>query len=530
MWEKAVFLIFFADLCLAQRGALLDLHGKRRVFLRTRNRPDVTPARRPDTPLAAIGGLDRAASSLTSIEQVENFNLAPSHTSHTSEKDPNETHKILELRDPQDANVYTTVLFPSVPTEAPTGVIVPIFVTYTGIFDAAAAVPSGYNYDPPSNLGQTAAESPTPQQPTAQTEQPTQKPTALPTQQTDKTTNQPTAPPSQRPSDKPDKPQPTQSGRPNTLSDRPSQSHLQSHAPSSTPNHSSSHPVSSQRPASSAPISSSRTSSSSTATGTGLDPNNNGAIQGPNQDPHLSKGAVAGIAGGVVGFTAALAGLFLLMLSRRKKEKVPDSPGIYPQEAYLYDPPITPPGEGPGGALMATHNIGRSATPEMVATENDGLLPEAAAGAVAAGAAAQNRRGTMSGQNSPRPGFNGYAPVDTREVTELGGGNPFESRANEYRNSDTSSNRASWPLNPTAPNNLGIANASSTSLAAGVESRSQTPGSMYRNNESSGPAIAGVGSQRYERRISTHGSGNLLPSGGESDAMREARRAWVAED
>ncbi len=96
MWEKVVFLTFFADLCLAQRGALLDLSGKRRVFPGTSNRSDVTPARRPDAPLAAIGGVDRAASSFTSFEQVEDFDLAPSHT---WENDSTETHKILELRD-----------------------------------------------------------------------------------------------------------------------------------------------------------------------------------------------------------------------------------------------------------------------------------------------------------------------------------------------------------------------------------------------------------------------------------------------
>jgi hypothetical protein len=274
-----------------------------------------------------------------------------------------------------------------------------------------------------------------------------------------------------------------------------------------------------------------------------LEANNNGAKNsGPDRDPHLSGGAIAGVTVGVVAVTAGLAALFLWLLSRRKREKVPDSPGIYPQEAYLYDPPITPENEGPGGggaggaggAAFAAHNINRSATPEMAAHESSPFLAGAAAagGAMAAGAAARGRRGTMSGQNSPRPGFNGYAPVENREITEAGAGNPFNDPANEYsRGVGASDNPNVWPLNPNAPSGLGTPPGTAAG-PSGTQSGSQTPRSMYRDSDpgGAGPSIAGVGSQRYERRISANtGTGNLAP-GEYNPAMREARRAWGLED
>ena len=52
---------------------------------------------------------------------------------------------------------------------------------------------------------------------------------------------------------------------------------------------------------------------------------------------------------------------------------------------------------------------------------------------------------------------------------------------------------------------------------------------MYRDNEP-GPSIAGVGSQRYERRISANVSNTNLAPQGYNPAMAEARRAWGMED
>ena len=114
----------------------------------------------------------------------------------------------------------------------------------------------------------------------------------------------------------------------------------------------------------------------------------------------------------------------------------------------------------------------------------------------------------MSGNASPalRPaGGNGYAPVDTRDITEMGG-NPFADQDTAYRPSTEVPPAAAggqWPMNPRAPSGLGTPPASRGGPAEAmdrldpVESRSQTPGSMYRDNP--GPS---------------------------SNAMREARRAW----
>jgi len=158
---------------------------------------------------------------------------------------------------------------------------------------------------------------------------------------------------------------------------------------------------------------------------------------------------------------------------------------------------------------IRAQSFGRPGTPNMAETERQGLLAGAAAGggALGAGAAARSRRGTMSGNASPalRPaGGNGYAPVDTRDITEMSAGNPFADQETEYnRGGNAPVGGAAWPMNPRAPSGLGTPPASRGGPAEAmerldpVESRSQTPGSMYRDNP--GPS---------------------------SNAMREARRAW----
>lgn len=237
---------------------------------------------------------------------------------------------------------------------------------------------------------------------------------------------------------------------------------------------------------------------------------------------HLSGGAIGGIVGGVVGGIALLAVLMIFLLNRRKKEKVPDSPGIYPQEAYLYDPPVTPPGATALGGPQ-NFDIPRSGTPEMTSNENSGLLAgEGAAGALAVGAAARNRRGNETPEQ--RPGFSGYAPVDDGDSHPS---DPFNDPSNEYRRSVGAA--GAWPQNPSAPSGLGTPPGSSAG-----PSGTQTPRS-YRDippislTPDVAPQIAGVGSQKYERRISGGPTGNLAP-GSYNPAMQQARRAWGMDE
>jgi hypothetical protein len=213
--------------------------------------------------------------------------------------------------------------------------------------------------------------------------------------------------------------------------------------------------------------------------------------------------------------------LFLMRPSKRKSMRGP-SP-VYPEEAYLYDPPMS----GGNGTEMALRDarpesiraqsfgrdMSRPATPN---TETQGLLAGAAAGgAVAAGAAARERRGTMSGANSPalRPvrGGNGYAAVDDRDITEMGAGTLYHDQHTGYRGS-TDGGPSVWPMNPTAPSGLGtppasragpVANVQAMEATDPIDSRGATPNSMYRDN----PGAAGTS----------------------SNAMREARRAWGME-
>ncbi|KIW03928.1 hypothetical protein, variant [Verruconis gallopava] len=503
MWQKAAFLAFFADLCLAQRGAILDFHARRWSAL-------------------------AAFASESTVRSGDNEIPSP-QSLHTSSSD--NTLNTFDLRSAQDEalpdGVFTTVLYPSVPTEAPTGVMVPTVITYTGNFDSAV-VPTGYILETPAVPAPTPGGSAGPQ-----TEFPTQPvPTQAPTEG-------PSIGTFPRPSDQSHGGVPTSSMGSSKMSARPN-SHSASPTSTLSSTHSSTHSTSSGLSTSTSSSSRTSSSSSASASGTNLSTSKNGAnTQGPDRNPHLSQGAVAGIAVGAVAFTVMLAGVFLLLLRRRTRPKTPDSPTIYPQEAYLYDPPITPPPSGPGAAgAEAPRNVPRPPTPEMGMTERSGLL--AGAGAVAAaGAAARSRRGTMSGNNSPalRPtGTNGYTPVETRDITELSADNPFMDPPNAFQGIG---NPQAWPLNPNAPSGLGTPPGSAagprnvTAAAADtdpVESRSQTPGSMYRDNPGR-PSIAGVGSPRYERRISSNAinSGVTGPTG-YNPAMQEARRAWGMED
>ena len=168
-------------------------------------------------------------------------------------------------------------------------------------------------------------------------------------------------------------------------------------------------------------------------------------------------------------------------------------------------------GDGDERSIRA-QSFGRPVTPNFAGgvggqtpdTERQSLLG-------ASGAAARSRRGTLtgnnaapgSGANSPalRPvmGGGGYAavPMDSRDISELGG-NPFiDSHEAGYRDAPSSAAVAAGARSGGGP-------AEALERLDPVESRSQTPGSMYRDHNS-GAAGAGAGS---------------------SNAMREARRAW----
>lgn len=204
---------------------------------------------------------------------------------------------------------------------------------------------------------------------------------------------------------------------------------------------------------------------------------------------------------------------------RRRQTKVPDSPGIYPQEAYLYDPPITPPPASRAGPPNGNMGMQRSATPELPGGENDGLLLNtavggvSAAGAGAAAAAARDRDGPGPITRPPAR-WNGYSPVDNTDIVEVGDngnpfndppppvlrGNPFADQGEGYRQAIGRGGDDRWPLNPSADSGLGTP----PGTASGAAARPSDVGE--------GPSIQGVGSQQYERHLSPQ--------------MREVRRAW----
>lgn len=384
------------------------------------------------------------------------------------------------------ADIFVTVLFPEVPTGAPTGIAVPIEVTVTGTLNAAD-VPSGFQT--PTELATLPANTVVPTETAAVTQTPTAATTETPssTQQTSQT----------------------------TASTQSTESTQSTQSTQSTPS------TLSTTATSRASTTASRTTSNVSGTAGAASASATGVII-PHHDS-LSAGATAGIVIGVVAFVAFLAILFLFLMRPSKRKKMRGHSPVYPEEAYLYDPPMS----GANGTERALRDarpesiraqsfgreLSRPATPN---TETQGLLAGAAAGgAVAAGAAARERRGTMSGHNSPalRPvrGGTGYAVVNDRDITEMGAGTAFHDQDTGYRSS-ADAGPSAWPTNPNAPSGLGtppasrggpVANSQPMEALDPIDSRGATPNSMYRDN----PGTAGTS----------------------SNAMRDVRRVWGME-
>lgn len=164
--------------------------------------------------------------------------------------------------------------------------------------------------------------------------------------------------------------------------------------------------------------------------------NTNGTAIAPTAAPsHLSGGAIAGVSVGAFAAAAVVVAALSYLLRRRMMNAaaIREANKVYPEEAYLYDPPRTPPPEmnqmAPAGAMagaIASRDFGngangssngsfqpggmghmspdqmRSFTPEL--DESAGLIPGAA---VAAGAGAGGWHSRDQSRESPT----GISPI-----------------------------------------------------------------------------------------------------------------------
>ncbi|KAF2403862.1 hypothetical protein EJ06DRAFT_527459 [Trichodelitschia bisporula] len=108
---------------------------------------------------------------------------------------------------------------------------------------------------------------------------------------------------------------------------------------SSTTSSASSSTSSSTTSSSTSTSASSSSSSSSTPTGVPLPAQTS-------QPSHAIPGhVIAGVVIGIVSAAILTVAAAIYFLRRRRPQPRPSSPGVYPQEAFLYDPPVTPPPE-----------------------------------------------------------------------------------------------------------------------------------------------------------------------------------------
>ncbi|KAF2436632.1 hypothetical protein EJ08DRAFT_644960 [Tothia fuscella] len=477
MWEKAAFLSFFVNLCLAQRAAIADIRERQ-----TGNIPT------PSFPPVVIDGLPaNLAESLESL--VQTLDPATTQTLVVMDLVPKAAlpQQFTPGVDSLAPNVFTSVLFPDVPTAAPTGVVVPIVYTYTGTFEPSL-VPSGFSFVAPTLAS------------TASIASGFSTVISVPT-------NRPSFSPSM----------PFSSMMTTIPSSRPTSSTTSSRS-STTSSTSSTSSTTSTTSSQSSTSSTSNTSSSQTAAPTN---DQSKATDPPHPTTPLSGRAIAGIVAGVLCGFILFAALVVFLLQRRKAHPAPDNQ-VYPEEAYLYDPPITPP---PGAGAPSDVEMAHSGSP----AERDGLLTGAAMGvggmgaAGAAGAAARDRRnrGVTLADPGPMAGpsrWDGYSPVESRDVTD-GARDPFSDPALEYqREIGQAPNSNRWPLNPQAESGLGSPPQSSAgpSSAAGPLNFAGGP-----SNYAAGPSDYAAGPSNHAAGPSSSGGAGVV-----SPQMREVRRAW----
>lgn len=165
----------------------------------------------------------------------------------------------------------------------------------------------------------------------------------------------------------------------------------------------------------------------------------------------------------------------------------------------------------------------------------------AAGGIAVAGAAG---RGSTGSEARPPQQWNGYSPVESRDMAErdfVSIAGPSNSRAgpSASNNDPFTDSRyefgagaagaaaagSGWPLNPQADSGLGTP----PGTASGRPSTGRSQGTGTPPTVA-GPSISGVGSSRYERTLSTSNpgspprntTGEIIPS----PHMRELRKAW----
>jgi len=298
---------------------------------------------------------------------------------------------------------------------------------------------------------------------------------------------------------------------------------------------------------------SSSSSHSSSTTGTAMSSSSTSPAGTFTRTTRLSGGAIAGIVVGAAVALAALAALLLWLLRRRTHQPLAQSPRVYPEEAYLYDPPMSQPRPRPSVPVMdaaAAIGANRSTAPVFhyqqdmtdAQAEREGLL----GGGVDAGAAATAmQRRPVGGSSVPPPAAHdpfadppSQAEQERQPLYALGAYDPAEAsllpppEAAALRRSSIS------PVQPSSSaDDSGSSDAVASGALGGLGGRSvgphnhdipgrYGPGGLMRRGGADGSSVARLRTEDF----SSSGGGALGGAGAGSPSLREVRRAWGWED
>jgi len=266
---------------------------------------------------------------------------------------------------------------------------------------------------------------------------------------------------------------------------------------------------------------------------------------------HLSSGAIAGIVTGVGVALIAITALIVWLVRRqrrRARQALAQSPGVYPEEAYLYDPPINAPPRalprGPAAAAPSDPFTTSSTSPppgydqpEMTdaQAESQGLLGGSTAAATAASsrAASTTRRRPVGAPASQRA--NPFADPPSQAEQERWPLNPAGGSGTPYSDEPDAgpaarSGASSVPPKPPggAPTDIAaVAPFADDVRAGGLGGRSVGPHNhdIPGRYGPGGVIRGGDPNVRVRTTVSGPGGGTLGSAGG-SPGLRDARRAW----
>ncbi|KAF2099490.1 hypothetical protein NA57DRAFT_55456 [Rhizodiscina lignyota] len=359
MWEKRSFLLFFTSLCLSQRVASQNLHDARSYAAASALTPSITTTSSP-TPQTLDPVIIEDTDAVAEEMHIQDLLALAAIVERAAQTAPLPSDPSLSIFSAQQSVALEALSsaeseFSSVASFLQTFTPAAPSVFASGDTSVTVSVPSAT----PSSASQTSAQSTSA---TASTQRSSSATTASSTSQRSSSSQS----------------TPTSSRSQTTLST----SSRSSSTDSSTTRTSSSHSSTSFSSTSSKSTSSTTSTSSSSSTSHSPTPSTSEATNRPtngtapvppsSSSNNLSGGQIAGISVGSIGAAAiGIAGIaFYLRRRSQRAARHRELNQVYPEEAYLYDPPITPPPEtaqiggprggpgDPGAGILVTREFG----------------------------------------------------------------------------------------------------------------------------------------------------------------------------